>query len=57
MNYTQKRTYSTALSDIKLIANAIKQAGYVGADAQRARHSLLQAADALEAAMEESDVA
>jgi len=56
MNYIQKQTYQTALSDLELIARSIKEAGYLNADAQAAHHYLLKATDALNEALDVRDV-
>jgi len=56
ITYTQKQTYSNAVSDLSLIAKSLKEAGYLGADAQAAHYYTLKAADALADALEHRDV-
>mgnify|MGYP000444416496 CR=1 len=56
MSYAQKQTYTNILSDLRLISRAIRESGYMSSHAHIADRHILEAAGALEAALEASDV-
>lgn len=55
MTYIQKKTYEDVLSDLRLISRALREAGYMSSAVHMADQHVLQAAGALEAAIEETD--